>query len=281
MMFKKMVSFWRLPALCMASTALLMGLSSCTSEERATYGTETAPPDTVNQLTAEEQGQGWRLLFDGSSFEGWRGIGRDDVPAEHWEIVDGAIHKIASGNVPVAPDGQPVSGGDLMTEEAFDNFEMAFEWKIGPGGNSGVKYNVSEAMSTNNPLGAGNAALGFEYQVLDDEGHPDAKAGDGVNRTAAALYDLKGPIENKPINPVGQWNVGRILVQGNHAEHWLNGVKVVEYDLDSEDFKDRFARSKYVDIAGFADKRTGHIVLQDHNDDAWYRNIKIRVLPAE
>jgi hypothetical protein len=279
-MFNNTASLWRLSAL-VVSVVLLVGLSSCTSEDRVTYGTESASSDTVNQLTAEEEAEGWRLLFDGSTFTGWRGIGRDDVPTEHWEIVDGAIHKIASGDVPVAPDGQPVAGGDLMTEETFENFELAFEWKISPGGNSGVKYNVSEEMSTNNPLGASNAALGFEYQVLDDEGHPDAKAGDGTNRTAAALYDLKGPIENKPLKPVGEWNEGRILVQGNHAEHWLNGVKVVEYDLDSEDFKERFARSKYVDIAGFADKRAGHIVLQDHNDDAWYRNIKIRVLPAE
>jgi len=279
-MFNNTASLWRLSAL-VVSVVLLVGLSSCTSEDRVTYGTESASSDTVNQLTAEEEAEGWRLLFDGSTFTGWRGIGRDDVPTEHWEIVDGAIHKIASGDVPVAPDGQPVAGGDLMTEETFENFELAFEWKISPGGNSGVKYNVSEEMSTNNPLGASNAALGFEYQVLDDEGHPDAKAGDGTNRTAAALYDLKGPIENKPLKPVGEWNEGRILVRGNHAEHWLNGVKVVEYDLDSEDFKERFARSKYVDIAGFADKRAGHIVLQDHNDDAWYRNIKIRVLPAE
>jgi len=279
-MFNNTASLWRLSAL-VVSVVLLVGLSSCTSEDRVTYGTESASSDTVNQLTAEEEAEGWRLLFDGSTFTGWRGIGRDDVPTEHWEIVDGAIHKIASGDVPVAPDGQPVAGGDLMTEETFENFELAFEWKISPGGNSGVKYNVSEEMSTNNPLGASNAALGFEYQVLDDEGHPDAKAGDGTNRTAAALYDLKGPIENKPLKPVGEWNEGRILVQGNQAEHWLNGVKVGEYDLDSEDFKERFARSKYVDIAGFADKRAGHIVLQDHNDDAWYRNIKIRVLPAE
>ena len=124
----------------------------------------------------------------------------------------------------------------------------------------------------------GNAALGFEYQVLDDDRHPDARAGVNGNRTAAGLYDLIAPTAGKPINAPGEWNQGRIVFRGNHGEHWLNGQKVVEYDLGSAPMDSALAASKYAPIAGFADRRTGHIVLQDHNDAAWFRNLKVRPL---
>jgi hypothetical protein len=231
----------------------------------------------MNALTAAEQSEGWRLLFNGRDFTGWRGLGRDTVPTAHWKIEDGTIHKLPSGNVPVAPDGQPLAGGDLMTVESFGDFELAFDWKISPGANSGVKYNVSEEMSTANPTAA-KAALGFEYQVLDDDRHPDAKLGVGGNRTAAGLYDLIAPGAAKRVNPVGEWNTGRIVFRGNHAEHWLNGEKVVEYDLGTPRMDSLIAASKYATIKGFADRRVGHVVLQDHNDSVWYRNLKIRPL---
>ena len=233
-----------------------------------------APP-APNTLTAQEQADGWQLLFDGKTFTGWRGLGRADVPEGHWSVEDGTLRKIASGQVPTAPDGQPMVGGDLMTEDTFENFELALEWRISPSGNSGVKYNVSEAMSTAFP--PPNAALGFEYQILDDAGHPDALI--GGNRTAGGLYDLIAPGPGKVLQPVGAFNQTRLVFNGTHGEHWLNGVKVVEYDLGTARFDSLLAASKYASIPGFADRRRGHIVLQDHTDDVWYRNIKIRTLP--
>ena len=232
---------------------------------------------TTNVLTDEERAEGWRLLFDGETFAGWRGLGRKSIPEGHWTIEDGSILKGASGDVPTAADGQPLEGGDIMTTERFADFELAFEWKVAYGANSGIKYNVSEEMSTSSP--PQHAALGFEYQVLDDEKHPDAQ--NGPNRTASALYDLVGPSEKKALRPVGEYNQARIVFRENHGEHWLNGEKVVAFDLDSDDFKQRFEASKYRPVPGFADKRKGHLVLQDHGDDVWFRNIKIRELSAE
>ena len=231
---------------------------------------EEAP---INQLTPEEKAQGWILLFDGATFDGWRGLGRADVPEKHWIIEDGAIKKVPSGDVPLQADGQPLEGGDLMTVETFRDFELVFEWKISPGGNSGVKYNVSEEMSTAKP--PRYAALGFEYQILDDDVHPDAK--NGPNRTAAALYDLIAP-EEKTLKPVGAFNRAKIIFKGSHGEHWLNGVRVLAYDLETARMNELLARSKYKDIPGFADKRSGHIVFQDHTDAVWFRNINIRRL---
>ncbi len=208
----------------------------------------------------------WQPLFDGQTFAGWRGVGRDGIPAEHWVIEDGAIRKVASGAVPTAADGQPLEGGDIMTIAAYENFELELEWKIAPGANSGIKYNVSEAMSTSSP--PEHAALGFEYQILDDDRHPDAQV--GPNRTAGGLYDLYGPAAGKRLKPVGEFNHTRIVFDGTHGEHWLNGVKVVAFDLESEDFAEKFKKSKYLPVPGFADKRKGHIVLQDHGDDVWF-----------
>lgn len=256
---------------------LTAALAACAAESDAVPAEQDGGASAevaLNTLTEQERADGWQLLFDGQGFTGWRGIGTDSVPTAHWKVVDGAIHKIPSGDVPLRPDGQPVSGGDLMTEDTFGDFEFTFEWKISERGNSGIKYNVSEDLSMAN----GNAALGFEYQVLDDEGHPDARAGVGGNRTAAGLYDLIAPPQDKPLNPPGEWNQGRIVFQGNHAEHWLNGQKVLEYDLGSARMDSLLAASKYAPIAGFADRKNGHIVLQDHNDAAWFRNLKIREL---
>ncbi|MEE2775239.1 MAG: DUF1080 domain-containing protein [Acidobacteriota bacterium] len=244
-------------------------------DETLTEGSEMAP--SHNRLTEAERTAGWRLLFDGRSFDGWRGLGREDVPAGHWRIEEGTLRKVASGEVPTAADGQPLEGGDLMTVETFGDFELSLEWKVASGANSGVKYNVSEEMSTASP--PHYAALGFEYQVLDDDLHPDAKV--GPNRTAAGLYDLVEPAASKPIRPVGEFNEGRIVFARGHGEHWLNGERVLSYDLSSEDFAKRFARSKYAAIEGFADVREGHLVLQDHGDDVWFRNIKVRSIEAQ
>jgi hypothetical protein len=233
------------------------------------------PP--LNSLSERERAEGWKLLFDGETFSGWRGLGREGIPESHWVIEEGNIRKVASGAVPTAADGQPLEGGDIMTVDTYENFELAWEWKVAPGANSGVKYNVSEEMSQASP--PQYAALGFEYQILDDEKHPDAK--NGPNRTAAALYDLAAPSQHKLLNPVGDYNHSRIIFHGKHGEHWLNGEKAVEFDLDSDAFKVWLEASKYQPIPEFAEKRKGHIVLQDHGDDVCFRNIRIRELPPD
>ena len=256
------------------SSMALVTLLACGTERGSDETAGTNTQQLPNVLTAAEEAAGWKLLFDGSTFAGWRGLGRDSIPQGHWVIEDGSIRKVASGDVPTAPDGQPLEGGDILTTNTYRDFELVFEWKVSPGANSGVKYNVSEAMSTASP--PVYAALGFEYQVLDDDLHPDAQ--NGPTRTAAALYDLIPPGPVKRAHAVGSYNEGRIVFNGAHGEHWLNGVKVLEFELGSAGFDSAFAVSKYVPMAGFAEKRSGHIVLQDHGDDVWYRSIKIREL---
>lgn len=232
--------------------------------------------EELNQLTAAEKAEGWILLFDGHSFSGWRGLGQAGFPEEHWTIENGAIKKIPSSEVPRQADGQPIQGGDILTINTFQDFEMVWEWKISPAGNSGIKYNVSEEMSTAYP--PDHAALGFEYQILDDEKHPDGLKTPMFQ--AGSLYNLVGPM-NKRLKPVGEYNSARIVFHGNHGEHWLNGKKILEFNLDTPEFKALLAKSKYHKYPNFAQKRKGHIVLQDHTDAVWYRNIKIRELQPE
>jgi hypothetical protein len=254
--------------------AATLGLLGCNTERRRNAVADAETEQPPNTLAATEQAVGWKLLFDGSTLQGWRGLGRDSIPEGHWIVEDGSIRKVASGDVPTAPDGQPLEGGDIMTVRTYGDFELVFEWKVSPGGNSGIKYNVSEEMSMAAP--PIHAALGFEYQILDDDLHPDAQ--NGPTRTASALYDLMPPAATKQVRPVGSYNSGRIVLRSTHGEHWLNGAKVLEFELDSSSFGSAFTASKYQPIAGFAEKRSGHIVLQDHGDDVWFRNIKIREL---
>jgi len=235
---------------------------------------------TPNTLSPAEKAAGWHLLFDGRTLHGWRGVGYDTVPTAHWVVVDGTIKKVATGNVPRVADGRPSVGGDLMTVDSFVDFELSFEWKVTPGANSGVKYNVSEAMSiaqggAGTQGGPTHSALGFEYQVLDDARHEDGKL---PTHRAAGLYDLIAPNARKDLSPVGEWNHSRIVFRGNHGEHWLNGQKVVDFNLGTAHMDSLLAASKYKTIAGFGDKRTGHIVLQDHGDEVYFRSIKVRPL---
>ena len=226
----------------------------------------------VSTLTKAEKSAGWRLLFDGKTFNGWRGLGRDHVPYGLWIIENGLIKKVNTGDVKKLPDGRPVEGGDLMTIEAFENFELTFEWKINNAGNSGLKYNVSEEMAAQN--GSKYSALGFEYQLLDDGA--DIYKGKLIpSQFSGSLYDLLPP-KNVVLKPIGEFNSSRILVDGNHVEHWLNGNKVVEYEFGSKELVEAFKVSKFSKIPGFPDKRKAHIVLQNHNDESWFRNIKIR-----
>jgi hypothetical protein len=256
-------------ALVLLAGVLGVGLA-CSSGDSANDS-----PDP-NTLTSSEQEDGWTLLFNGEDFSNWTGLGRDEIPPGHWKIVDGTIQKIESGDVPTAEDGQPLEGGDIMTTETYRNFELKLEWKASKGGNSGIKYNVSDSLSTaHEPQ---YAALGFEYQLLDDKRHPDAEE---PSHRAGALYDLIAANDRKALKPVGEWNRARVVFQGSHGEHWLNGEKILEYDLDSARFDSIFAKSKYADTDGFRTRRAGHIVLQDHGNDFWFRNVKIRELPAQ
>jgi Domain of Unknown Function (DUF1080) len=221
---------------------------------------------TANQLTGAEKAAGWRLLFDGKTFDGWRGFHSDKVPAG-WAIEDGCIKKVpAQGEL-----GQ--AGGDLITGDQFDNFEFSIEWKLSKGANSGIKYLVSESLPP-----TGRSGVSFEYQVLDDLNHPDAKAGIAGNRTSGSLYDLIPASKAKKLKPIGEFNRTRIIVKGNHIEHWLNGVKVVEFERGGEKLKQHIAESKFKNTKGFGETAKGHILLQDHGDAVWYRNIKIRTL---
>lgn len=245
-------------------TFLLLGSCHFNSKEK---GTE-------NALSKEEIEEGWELLFDGKSLEGWGGIGRESAPTGRWTVEDGAIRNIGSGEVQSLADGQPEEGGDLMTVGTFDNYELSFEWKIGPAGNTGLKYNVSEEMSMQEE--PKYAALGFEYQLLDDDA-PEYQNELDSTQMCGALYDMI-PARQKVLKPVGEYNTSRILVNGNHVEHWLNGRKVVAFDFGSNRLDSLYRQSKYKEITGFPDKRKGHLVLQNHKDDAWFRNIKIRNL---
>ncbi|HEX2716536.1 MAG TPA: DUF1080 domain-containing protein [Gemmatimonadaceae bacterium] len=229
----------------------------------------------ANQLTDAERDAGWSLLFDGSTLRGWRGLAASEVPATHWVVENGAIRKVASGKVPVQADGQPLQGGDLISEGTYRDFELSWEWKVTPGANSGVKYNVSEELSA--VIAPTHAAKGFEYQMIDDDRHADGKL---PTHRSGALYDLIAPPENKPLRPVGEWNASRIVLAGGRGEHWLNGVKVVSYELGTARMDSLLMASKYRSWPWFADRRAGHIVLQDHGDDVYFRNIKIRPLPA-
>lgn len=235
----------------------------------------TAQPVVPAQAGSAGRDSGWVSLFDGTTLRGWRGLGSAGVPSAHWVVENGTIRKIPSGSVPVQADGQPLVGGDLMTEGTWRDFELTWDWKVAPGANSGIKYNVSEELSV--LLDPTHAAKGFEYQMLDDDRHPDGKL---PTHRAGALYDLVAPDASKQLRPVGEWNSSRIILVGNHGEHWLNGARVVSYDLGTPSMDSALTASKYHSWPWFADRRAGHIVLQDHGDEVWFRNIRIRALDA-
>jgi hypothetical protein len=221
-----------------------------------------AADPTPNQLTPAEQQAGWRLLFDGQTTAGWRGFKKKDFPKDRWVVKDGALAHIPTG----AGDSQ--GGGDIVTEDRFSDFDLRFEWRVAAGANSGLKYFVTEERE---------GPIAHEYQVLDDALHPDAKV--GTHRQAGAFYDVLPPLTGKQLRPVGEWNESRVLVQGNRVEHWLNGAKVVQYELASPELKAAIAKSKFKDVEGFGTKFPGHILLQDHGDEVAFRNIKVLATP--
>ncbi len=215
--------------------------------------------DTPNTLTTQEKADGWALLFDGTTTQGWRGYKKETMP-EGWKIVDGAL--TLSGP----------RAGDIITKDQYENFDFRFEWKISKNGNSGVFYLVQEAPELQNTYNSGP-----EYQVLDNLGHPDAK--NGPDRFAGANYALQAPTKDVT-KPIGQWNQGRIVKNGARVEHWLNGEKVVEYELWSDAWKAQVAASKFNTMPAYAKAKKGHLALQDHGDAVSFRSLKIKRLPG-
>ncbi len=221
-----------------------------------------------NTLTTYEKQNGWKLLFDGKTSNGWRGAYLKTFPVKDWIIKDGTITVLDSGGE------QGGQGGDVVTTNEYKAFDLSFEFKLTPGANSGVKYFVT--LSEHNT----GSAIGLEYQVLDDSLHPDAKLGRNGDRTLASLYDLIP--SNKPqsvIRPIGEWNIGRVVVYpDNRVEHYLNGIKVLEYVRGSKDYRDLVAESKYKIWKNFGEASQGHILLQDHGNTVSFRSIKIKTL---
>lgn len=211
---------------------------------------------SATHANQETEGE-WVVLFDGTNTDHWRGYRRDAFPESGWEVVDGTLHKIAGAG-----------GGDIVTLETYDSFELTWEWKVAEGANSGVFYHVAEG----DDLGA-VYFTGPEYQILDDDRHRD---GQNPKTSSAALYALIECNDDKALEPVGEWNTSRLLVDGNHVEHWLNGELVVSYELESEELLALIADSKFKDWSRFAREGEGHIALQDHGDDVWFRDIRIR-----
>ena len=217
---------------------------------------EAAP----NQLSKQEIEDGWELLFDGKSPSKWRGYQKADMTGLRWTAQDGCLA------VP-ARDGKDTRGAlDIVSIKQYGDFDLTWEWRIAAGGNSGLKYLVKEE---------GPAALGHEYQMIDDGKHPDAQKRD--SRRTGSFYDVLPAPAAKP-RPAGELNQSRVLLQGNHVEHWLNGAKILEYELDSPALRTAIAASKFKSVPDFDKPKRAHLLLQDHGNAVCYRNMKIREL---
>ena len=225
----------------------LVGISFFSS----TTGVSRADPKP-NTLTAEEKDAGWKLLFDGKNTKGWRKYGSNSFPDIGWVVEDGTIHKQGG-----------VRGGDIMTVATYENFEFSWDWKLVAKGNNGVKYFI---------IPERKATVGHEYQMIDDTIVKSPESGN------ASFYLVVAPALDRPNKPMGEWNRSRILVKGNHVEHWLNGKKVLEYECGSDAIMNQVAKTKFKKYPGFGEKVKGHILLTDHKDPCWFRNLKIREL---
>jgi len=234
------------------AVALLLVPNSCKAQSQP----PARPPASTaqNSLTDAEKAAGWKLLFDGTTTAGWRNYGKPTI-SHGWKVQDGALTRVGAG-------------GDIISNDEFKNFDLSIYWKIEIGGNSGIFWRASEdsdAIYWNAP----------EMQVLDDAKHPD---GQSPLTSAGAAYDLY-PAPPRHVHPGGEWNSARLVVNGNHVEQWLNGFKMVEFELGSRDWDSKVAASKFKPHPRFGKNAQGHIGLQDHGNVVAFRNIKIRVLP--
>ena len=210
--------------------------------------------DILGARAAEREPDKWKSLFDGKTTAGWRSYGKPDSPKRGWVVQDGCLHLLPNSN-----------GGDIIATAQFADFDLQWEWRIAPKANNGIKYLVTESRP---------GAPGHEYQMVDDAITPEPK------QQTATFYDVLSTTTKTHVKPPGEWNQSRLVIQGNHVEHWLNGEKVLEYELGSPEVKAAVAKSKFKNAAGFGEKIKGHILLTDHHGETWYRNIKIRELPA-
>jgi len=224
---------------------------------------ENSSSRAPNTISKKEIKAGWTLLWDGKSFNGWRGIYKDDFPVQGWIIENGEL--ICLGNE--MPDS--LKGGDIITIKKYGNFELACQFKIADQGNSGIKYFVNESLKASPGHG-----LGLEYAILDNENWPYDKP--DYNRTCGSLYDLVRAPQNVKVHPNGEWNEALIIVDGNHIEHWLNGIKSVEIEKSSERYYQLLSKSKYANLKGWGEFQDSHILLQDEGPRTSFRNIKIR-----
>ncbi len=219
-----------------------------------------------NTLTAEEKAAGWRMLWDGRTSDGWRSAHGPDFPTGGgWEMKNGELVINESGGA------ESKTAGDIITRDKYSNFELQLDFKITPGANSGIKTFVDPELNK----GAGSA-IGPEFQILDDVRHPDAKLGRDGNRTIGSLYDMKTAPADKKVMPVGEWNHARILSKDKQLTYWLNGEKTIDIERGGKEWRDLVAISKYKVWPNFGELPSGHILLQDHGNQVFYRNIKIR-----
>lgn len=239
-------------------------------EKYATPDNHAAPEinNIANTLTPYEKEQGWELLWDGMTTEGWRSARSESFPEKGWNIRNGIL------TVEPSDGGESTNGGDIITRKTYKNFILKVDFKITKGANSGIKYFVDPELNK----GAGSA-IGCEFQILDDDNHPDAKLGVKGNRTQGSLYDLI-PSKNGAWDSynIEGFNTATIVVKDNHVEHWLNGVKILEYERNNQMWNALVAYSKYRDWPNFGNAKEGHILLQDHGNEVSFRNIKIKVL---
>ena len=223
------------------------------------------PAPVDNQLTKNEKKEGWQLLFDGETMNGWRRIYSDSLPKSGWHVADGCL--VVEDN----KGRESSNGGDLITIREYGNFDLTFDFKLTPGANSGIKYFVNES------IGDPNSGYGFgpEYQIIDDDG---GFSNLPVGGKLAGLYELIEAPDSKKVNPMGEWNTGRIVSRNNYVEHWLNGELLITYFLSSDEFKALVQKSKFKDKEGYAAQAKGNILIQDHGSSVSFKNLKIKEL---